>query len=259
MKRITTAYLARLFERRERPGPLPLKQELAAVARGEKPIAVYSFDRATIEEVGDGYADVCRAALDARLILTLVPRAYSARDAPVYVFVHGEGDAWRVHAWLATRLVLRDWGWSDGLEVLESTLLGYTDQQIERWMDVKRARQVAWQVPTVYLHLSDACRADLEGFGQRSFPPGLRPGEKLTLFTSRGRKEMRPGALARCLLGFSVGRVSLNREAFDRLFLDQLRTARRDVARVDVAATEAGALNKELESKIQFLTIRGWV
>jgi len=34
---------------------------------------------------------------------------------------------------------------------------------------------------------------------------------------------------------------------------------RRDVARVDVAATGACALNKELESKIQFLSIRGWV
>jgi len=75
---------------------------------------------------------------------------------------------WRVGAFLSLMGASdKAPGWSDLAEVLFSTLLGYSDKDIDEWMARTRNRQSGWGGETIYFVLGKSRLPDLERVGYR--------------------------------------------------------------------------------------------
>ena len=254
--------LARLFDERERPraydGPA---DEIAAVQRGEKAICMYSFPRSAVEDNDLDYLAIAQRTLDAGLTLTLRRNPFSAPPPheDVCVFAHREGEAWRVSAWLATATVVSEYPpWSDGLEALESYLLGYSEEQIGQWIDHHRARRLGWVGRTVYALMTREQQQRIVEHGSRSFPQGLPADEMLLFFVSRKQEPMRRDAAEQCGPMRALARFAMAEDGFDTVFENVLIARAPGVASVEVPARDGVSLNKFLESRIEFLSADGW-
>jgi hypothetical protein len=72
---------------------------------------------------------------------------------------------------LLLKRIAGSYHWSDGLEVLQSLLLGYTDDEIAEWLQRRHKRQVGDVGITVYLIMSDSQRANIRRLGDRCLDP----------------------------------------------------------------------------------------
>src|SRR5262249_55500235 len=70
----------------------------------------------------------------------------------VCVFVHPPSEIWRVDAIMMLRKLLfsEEYKWTDGLEAVQSHLLGYSDDETRRWMRYHRKIRPTWSGGPVY-------------------------------------------------------------------------------------------------------------
>ena len=66
------------------------------------------------------------------------PRAHPAVRGIPHLFYARPSEAWRIDAFIAMLAASKRAGWSEGLERLEGSLLGYTDSEIDAWLDYSR-------------------------------------------------------------------------------------------------------------------------
>jgi hypothetical protein len=254
--------LARLFDEGERPRAYHgYADEIAAVQRGEKAICMFSFPRSAVDDNDQHYLDVAQRTLDAGLTLTLRQDPFSAPPPHdgVYVFAHREGEAWRVSAWLATATIVSEYPpWSDGLEALQSALLGYPEEQIAQWIAYHRARQLGWVGRTVYILMTLDLRQRIVEHGSRSLPDGMPADDVLLCFVDRNRRAMRRDAAEQCGPGHALARIAIATDSYMTMFGSLLEATDAEVVSVELPASRAVSINKVFESKIEFLSPDGW-
>jgi hypothetical protein len=84
--------------------------------------------------------DLCEPySLNGHLIKGEWTRFYALKD-----------EAWRIPAFMLLKKIMRKHAWSDALERMEGTLLGYTDEQNDEHLEKRRLRHAGWQCVTLY-------------------------------------------------------------------------------------------------------------
>ena len=235
--------------------------EISAVQSGQKGISMFSFPKSAIDNNEAAYREVAQATLERGLALTLRLDPFSSPPREhVYVFSHREVEAWRVPAWLTTRKLLGQHEWCDGLEALESMLLGYSDEEVDRWIALHRARRASWQGSTVYLLLTRFQEERIVEHGSRSFPNGMPTDESLVWFMSRRSRPMRRDAVQQCPPNLRIARVAIDRGSTKALFHPegQVAVTGSDIVSSERLLSEAVRLNAALKSRIEFLSTEGW-
>ena len=249
--------LARLFDDGEPPWPYhDFDEEMAAVQRGEKAISMVPFPMDAVENNDESYLALVQSTLAAGLTLAVHQSPLSIPlHQHVNAFAYREGESWRVPALLATEKVLRGYPpWSDGLEALESCLLGYSEEQIVQWIDYQRARRLGWVGRTVYALMTREQQRRIVEHGSRSFPDGPPADEMLLLFVSRRQYPIRRDAAEQCGPMRALARFAMAADGFDTLFKNVLKARDSGVVSVEIPARDGVSLNKFLESRIEFLS-----
>lgn len=90
--------------------------------------------------------------------------------------------AWRIPAFMLFRKVADKHPWSDALERMEGSLLGYTDEQNDEWLERRRLRHAGWQCMTLYALTRSEILGEIADLGNRAFPKESL--QNLRLFTS---------------------------------------------------------------------------
>lgn len=82
-------------------------------------------------------------------------------------------EAWRIPAWLLLRKALDRRSWNDELERFEGALLGYTDEQNDEWLALRKRGGVGWGVTTLFATTTDAMFGAILDLGRHAFPVGF--------------------------------------------------------------------------------------
>jgi len=88
-------------------------------------------------------------------------------------------EAWRIPAFLLLKKLMKRHPWSDAFERMEGTLLGYTDEQNDEWLERRRQRHAGWQCVTLYATAPRQVLSEIEQLGKRAFPKGSLPNLRL--------------------------------------------------------------------------------
>jgi len=234
-----------------------LEAELRAIRSREKAMSVFSFERSQANETGG--ATIVNAALDLGLLVgqyvAKIDLSGGAHEI-IYIFILNPEEIWRIPSYLATRKSLHSQGWSEGMEVLESRLLGYSDEDISMWMTHKRNSRAGWSGQTIYLLMSERQRRLIAEVGGRYLEPNSII-EDIVVFFSRSRSTLKSNILDLIPAGTTIGRVAVRRSFFNRIFGDPASWSGRDVVSSSITKDVARLLNMELESNFQFID-DGW-
>jgi hypothetical protein len=91
-------------------------------------------------------------------------------------------EAWRIPAFMLLNELVRKHPWSDALERMSGTLLGYTDEQNDEWLAKRQRHHAGWQCITLYATVSHDVLDGIAELGYRAFPNGCL--QSLRLFTA---------------------------------------------------------------------------
>jgi len=216
-----------------------LADELAAVARGGKPVAYVAMEHEAI--ASREFHELYALAATHELAVVIDPGEEMAR-----VFALRHGDMWRVPA-LRTLFAsaFTDGAWSHAAEAQLAALLGYTDKEIAAWLAHHRWNMVAWGWKTIYTVLDAAQRAQVERLGQRAFGDAL---DGATVFAhAQSHDLVRRPTVPR---GLTLARAALRPEVATKL-LDTKRGA-------VVSGIVRGSIDAALGASIQLLVANRW-
>lgn len=152
-------------------------RELELMLKGTKPLAYFHgmiFDDSSLWELDEEFErqvelgtfvkheerSLCEPyTLNDHLIKGEWTRFYALKD-----------EAWRIPAFMLLKKIMRKHGWSDALERMEGTLLGYTDVQNDEHLEKHHQRHAGWQCITLYAVTTSETLDGIEELGKRAFP-----------------------------------------------------------------------------------------
>jgi len=159
-------------------------------------------------------------------------------------------EAWRIPAFMLLRKVRGKHGWSDALERLEGSLLGYTDEQNDEWLENRHQRHAGWNCVTLYALTTSEVLDEISELGKRAFPKGSLPN--LRLFTAEQVPDR--AVLEQAGLFSADSYCKLIRFGVQWYFLKDCleRVPTKGIARASArSGVEAKDLNKALRTDIQ--------
>lgn len=164
-------------------------------------------------------------------------------------------EAWRIPAFILLKKLTDKHQWSDALERLKGSLLGYTDEQNDEWLAKRQAHSAGWQCITLYALTTDEVLSDISELGNRAFPKGCL--QSLRLFTAESipdrdaleKSGLFKGDSCRWLIRFGV------HWHFLKDCLTHTPTAGLSPASIR-PDTEVKDLNKALRTDIQVLDVK---
>src|SRR3954454_9040853 len=74
-------------------------------------------------------------------------------------------EAWRIPAFILLKKLIDKHPWSDALERLEGSLLGYTDEQNDEWLAKRHNQHAGWQCVTLYALTNDEALNEIAELG----------------------------------------------------------------------------------------------
>jgi hypothetical protein len=256
---MTTSELSALFEPREAiNGFDTVEAELEAVRSKAKAMSVFTFSLSSLDD--QHFKRLLKLAFD--LHLTVIQQVeHISREGhtyeQIYTFVLQSTDAWRVPAYMLTRKALRSYPWSDGAEFIESSLLGYSANEIESWMKRLKATQLSWTGKTFYLLMSHKQQELIAQTGMRCIEPQTLL-EPITAFYSRTKAVIKSDVYDLIQKNQIIGRVSVKESMFRLLFGNASADDNPDVVSALITPDVARSLNPALDSNFQFLQTGGW-
>lgn len=192
-----------------------LHGELSAVASGQKAMAMHQWNSSAITSRSKAYRSFLKLAKDLGLMVISEPvETESSGDEEIrLMFVVREEERWRVPAFMALVRMRRHHEWSDGAEFLASSLLGYSESEIDEWIRFQRHRSCGWSGLTCYVLMKNAVWSEIEASGHGSLPLAGR-GEYISLFYPRGFHVIRLDADVVCdARGLVLARFAMRRDA----------------------------------------------
>lgn len=234
-----------------------LDDELDAIANGTKAISLFAFSpREVVDSTADLHAEVMRLALQRQLAVTHI--GGTRGQGQIRVFVYARDHAWRIPALETLYRLCTDgeYGWSEGAEVLESTLLGYSESDIKGWLDTKRARYVNNHGETIYIILDASQRSELEELGFKAVSAGL-VGDALSGFFTTGPGYVAPEAVRALAPGITIVRAAVTQSYLMSLSKES-GSFDGDILKVSIRKEAIPSFNLALRSGFQVLSPDGW-
>jgi len=133
-----------LFEAVEDAKGRTILSEIESVAKKAKSMSVFEITRGMLDD--EFYAGLIKKSIDMGLVVAahkgFSQKAEGDSQEVLLFFLPGE-EVWRIPAYISMKKAFSDDPWSDGLETLHSSLLGYSESQIRSWID-DHNRRLAW-------------------------------------------------------------------------------------------------------------------
>jgi len=163
-------------------------------------------------------------------------------------------EAWRIPAFMLLKKATAQYPWSDALERLEGSLLGYTDEQNDEWLANRRSKHAGWQCVTLYATTTSQALNEIADFGNRAFPKGHL--HSMQLFTAESvpvRSTLERAGLLRADSYYKLIRFGVHQH-FVRDCLEFSPST--GIAAVSIRPNvEARDINKALQTDIQILEV----
>ncbi|WP_112664650.1 hypothetical protein [Microvirga flavescens] len=90
-------------------------------------------------------------------------------------------EAWRIPAYLLLRKVSEKCRWNEALERQEGALLGYTETQVDEWLDRHYKKNAGWACFTVYALVEEHVLEGIIELGRRAFPKNFLQSAHLAI------------------------------------------------------------------------------
>lgn len=238
-----------------------LLEELDAVRDRTKGVCMVSYLAHSVEEGDENYLHFVREAMERGLALAHhaapPPPALGPEYRHVYVFALYPNEMWRVPAYMAVHSVMRnEYGWSAGLEHLDSIILGYDEASIEAWMARGRRLRVDWGGRALYLVMPRSLAEAMVPMAMRCFPPDAALDQVVALFPVE-QLEIRPDAGRLVARDAIVARVSASTDLLLSIFGAATEPRTGTLSR-RLDAISAPILNQGICSRIEVLGESGW-
>lgn len=243
----------------ERPKYESTEEELEAVAAGAKAMSVFHFSHTSMD-TDPTYSKLKEIAARLDLSIVITDRNKAEPDHRLRtndVFLTKPIELWRVSAYTTLKEVFERYEWSDAAEHFESTLLGYSDEDIAKWLRVHSKSRIGWTGRTFYLLLQFAEAASVRSHAKRYLDPKII-AEPITVFFNRKHSLLREDT--DCLLpeGLALARASVRHSFFRMLFGRRTAPSEPDVIAVLLTPEKAEEMNSALESNFEFLEAGAW-
>ena len=139
---MTALDLCALFETWEHYSTFAsLEEELLAVASGSKAMSYFAFPDDVINS-DELYIEVCKISSQLNLLTLREKGIRPELESPIphtYLFVlRDNAGSWRVPAFLFAMNVALGSGWTTAIDDFMARLLGYSENEIERWADDRK-------------------------------------------------------------------------------------------------------------------------
>jgi hypothetical protein len=207
----------------EAPGPplyADVDEELEAVRVRAKGMSAVAFQK-TSYETDPNYSHYMRRAADLGLLVTThheKPDPSCALHDQVHVFaLHGD-QAWRIPALIALfeAAVAHD-GWSDAMEYMHCSILGYSKVEISAWMAKRHHRRADGIGSTIYLVMPQSEWDALSRFSTRCLTLACDPA-KIQLLYPMPYRVLKQSASKLLPCGLVIARVAI-KEGINDLFI----------------------------------------
>ena len=235
------------------------KEELEAVAAGTKALSFFLFPSSSVES-HPFYMELRQIAFALNLSIVINPVNETDPDPRrrvANVFLTRPMELWRVPAYSAFKSVFQNYDWSDAAEHFESVLLGYSDEDISKWLNAHASSQISWKGSTVYLLLSSTQASGVRTLSKRCVDPSLIL-EPIRVFFDRERNPVRKNAADFLPDKYVLARVSVHHSFFREFFGRQTLPSESDVITSLLTAELAPKMNSALESNFQFFEAGVW-
>ena len=234
-----------------------LEDELQAIAAGVKPMSFFAFPDMDMR-TDELYVELSRIASKLNLLTIQRKGLDPEYEGPIphtYLFIiRDEAEAWRVPAFLFAMKV----GWIGAIDELISRLLGYTDQELQRWREDRNKFHVNSKGATVLFLMSSMQAANIRMLGGRAIDPKVI-ASPITAFYSLYGKVIRSGASNLIPTDCRLLRASVDHAFVQTLFpVELIEDPAIEVAVCQVTEGQGTALNSALRSNFQFLGSDGW-
>lgn len=234
-----------------------LDDEMRAIAKGTKAMSFFAFPDAEIDS-DELYLEVSNNASKLNL-LTIRKKAldpdYEGPIPHTYLFViRDEGEAWRIPALLLAMKV----GRSGAIDELTGRLLGYADEEAQRWREDRSRFHVNWKGSTVLFLMSSMQAASVRALAGRAIDPRAIVSPLTAFYSLRGNV-IRRDASNRVPLNHELVRASLDQTFVQILFPSELiEDPTVELAVCNISQSQGASLNSALRSNFQFLGPDGW-
>ncbi len=223
--------------------------ELLAVASRAKGMAMHLISQSAVRDGNQNLETYMAEALGLGLHVVIQP---IEREDGARVYCLYPEELWRVraHASLSHAMDTFEHGWNPAVEAIQSSLLGYTDDQVRAWQ-AELARKRAPSGATVFLLLSEHDRASVARTGSRCLPPDATG---VIAFAPTNRVRLRESAWSlvgdRCIARCGVT-LAGHELLFERPLADPLAVTELDEAWI-------ARFNAELRTNLEVLGADGW-
>ncbi|MEO8703217.1 MAG: hypothetical protein ABI867_24435 [Kofleriaceae bacterium] len=239
--------------------------ELDSVADGSKAMVLWPLSWEALfsseDDVATGHDEYRRLVdfcIDHDLVLTQYSEtemAYGVRHCNVTLLITRRSQAWRVPAFTAFCEAFRGRSWSDAAEVLRSKLLGYPDDEIDRWLAYQHSRTAMWGAETLFFLVTTEQQETLAKLGNRCLHE-LVVGDGLAMFAVRDEMIARKEAVDLCR-PMVLARVGMDWKYFwSKLPGGPNRSVA--IPTMQVMTGDLADVNNALRSRIEFWTGEGW-
>ena len=252
--------LNRLFEAKLDLGKYDsTREELEAVADGNKALSFFQFPSLSVD-THPFYLELRQIAVELDLYIAITPVNENDPDPRLRVanvFLTRPTELWRIPAFLAFKNVYDDYEWNDAAEHFESALLGYAEEDIAKWLQIRARSQISWRGRTFYLLLSPADADGVRALAKRCLDPRLI-AHPIPVFFNRSQNPIRTDANDLVSEGCVLARVSVRQPFFRDLFGRQATPSDSDIITALLTPEAATKMNSALESNFQFLEAGTW-
>lgn len=249
-----------LFERQVLPTAfLNDDEELDAVALRKKGMVAHAYWNDAIIRKDPAYVEFVDAASARGLMVIHQLDPHDTRQS--YVFVLEASELWRVPAYLSFQDAMDRYPRSNSAcEYLQTRILGYSDDQIARWMEHLGRVRPGSAGMAVYLLLTTQQIREIQELGMRAFPPA----SDIQVFWHRemgvnGSYNIRADASTLLPEGLLIGRVAIHGALWKHLFERLLHENTGEQVLVStLSGRESGFVNRCVSSNIEILYQGRW-
>jgi hypothetical protein len=254
-----TQDLDSLFETKANLGNDSTREELEAVAAGNKALSFIQFPSLSLG-THPFYPELRQIAFELDLYIVTKSANETEPDPRLRVanvFLTRPMELWRIPAFSSFKKVFEEYDWNDAAEHFESVLLGYSEEDISKWLETRARSQISWRGRTFYLLLSSTDADGVRALAKRCLDPRLIT-QPILAFFNRQQNPMRTDADGLVSSGCVLARVSVRQSFFRDLFGRPTAQSDSDVSTALLTPETAAKMNSALESNFQFLEAGTW-
>jgi hypothetical protein len=226
------------------------EQELEAVASGAKAMSM-TWVQESIDNLDAQFPDLSEFARRNGLVFT---HHRTSNGKGTSIFVVQPNEVWRVPAFMETRRVLKDYEWNDGLEFLESRLLGYSVEQAREWAASRWQTGVGLQGRLVCLVMSQPHAETVRARRGFWLPPASNDGCLVCAQPPLGLKDDLPD-----LGDLVLGRFVLKRKPIEELIEKPLRGSATGIITLPWTSEVRDCVWSGLKQRVELFVDRHWI